>query len=369
MPVPPPPNSNESIGILLCNLGTPDAPTPAAVRRYLAEFLSDRRVVPMPPLLWQPILQTLILPRRKKSSAHKYQKIWTDEGSPLLVHTRKQALMLRGWLGEAGVRNVEVAIGMRYGNPGIVAQLERWHQEGIRHALVVPLYPQYSATTMASVEDVIQTWGRTTPSFELRCTPSFPTDEGYLQALERSVTQHWMAHGRAEKLVMSFHGIPQRNVDQGDPYQQQCLHTAQALAQRLELKPHQYCTTFQSRFGRLPWIQPYTQPTVEQMAKEGIKTIDIICPGFISDCIETLEEVDMEIRQAFLAWGGQEFRYIPCLNEQPAWISALRDWVIAHLQDWRQPVAGPITTPAFPTATRPALRPASRTSPSARPRP
>lgn len=335
---PAPPSPDERIGVLLCNLGTPDAPTPAAVKRYLTQFLSDRRIVQLPPLLWQPILRMLVLPRRKKASAEKYQKIWTEEGSPLLVHTRKQALMLKGWLGEAGMRGIEVEAGMRYGKPSIAAQLERWRAQHIRHILIVPLYPQYSATTTASVEDAVNAWAQTqpqAPTFKL--ISHYSADAGYLNALEHSVRQHWMTHGRAEQLVMSFHGIPQRNVEQGDPYQQQCLQTAQALAQRLGLTAEQYCATFQSRFGRLPWIKPYTQPTLEALARQGVKTVDVICPGFASDCIETLEEIDMEVRQAFLDQGGHEFRYIPCLNERPEWISALRDLVIHHLREWRQP--------------------------------
>lgn len=353
-----PPKQDARIGILLCNLGTPDAPTPEAVGRYLKQFLSDRRIVALPPLLWQPILRMLVLPRRKHASARKYQKVWMEEGSPLLVHTRKQALMLQGWLGEAGLRNVVIAAGMRYGTPCITSQLEQWHEQGIGHVLIAPLYPQYSATTTASMEDAARNWAakkRHPPV--LRFMPAYADDGGYLKALEHSVTQHWMAHGRGEKLVMSFHGIPQRNVRQGDPYQQQCLATAKALAKRLELRPDQYVATFQSRFGRQRWIQPYTQPVLEQLAREGVKTVDVICPGFASDCIETLEEIDMEVREAFLAQGGEEFRYIPCLNEQASWISALRDMVLAELADWRRPDRGAVSESAYAATMRPASRP------------
>ncbi|KKW66999.1 ferrochelatase [Lampropedia cohaerens] len=325
------------IGVLLCNLGTPDSPEPAAVRRYLAEFLGDRRVVELPRLLWKPILHGIVLVRRPKESAQKYRKVWIEgEGSPLLVYTQRQATMLRGWLGEAGVSDVDVQVGMRYGQPGITTALEQWQRQGIAHMLVVPLYPQYSGTTTASVVDAVNAWcGRQRNIPALRIVRDYATDAGYLRALEHSVTRHWQKHGRPDHLVLSFHGIPQRNVALGDPYAQQCLQTAGLLAQRLNLAPTQYSVTFQSRFGPAKWLQPYTQPTVEALARNGIKTIDVLCPGFASDCLETLEEINMEVRHAFLANGGREFRYIPCLNDDPVWIDALRNIVLTNLAGWR----------------------------------
>lgn len=329
--------STPRLGVLLCNLGTPDAPTPAAVKRYLAEFLSDPRVVELPQLLWQPLLRLAILPLRAKESARKYEKIWRPEegGSPLLNYTRKQALMLRGWLGEAGLHDVDVQAAMRYGQPGIVAQLERWHTQGVEKMLLLPLYPQYSATTTASVIDQAHAWAGSKRNMpELRIVKHYADDAGYIAALARRTLEHWQTHGRPEVLVMSYHGIPARNVAKGDPYAQQCQQSATLLAQQLGLQPAQYRVTFQSRFGPAQWLQPYTQPTLEQLAREGVKTVDLICPGFSSDCLETLEEIDMEVRQAFLAHGGQEFRYIPCLNDHPAWISALRDLVLRNTAHW-----------------------------------
>lgn len=339
-----------SVAVLLCNLGTPAEPTPAAVRTYLAQFLGDPRVVEIPPLVWKPILHGIILRTRPRQSAHKYQTIWTEEGSPLLAHTLKQAKLLRGWLGEAGFSQVAVVPAMRYGQPGIAQQLSQLHAQGVRRLLVLPLYPQYSSTTTASMIDAVNHWsGQQRDVPELRWINQYGSDTGYIKALERTVLEHWEAHGRAQKLVMSYHGIPERNIALGDPYQAQCLHTSRLLAQRLGLQESQYEVTFQSRFGRARWLQPYTQPTVEALAQSGVESVDLICPGFASDCLETLEEINMEVRNAFTQNGGKEFRYIPCLNEHPAWISALRDLVIANLGGWVAPPA---------TSTRNAHKPA-----------
>ncbi|MDH5856904.1 ferrochelatase [Lampropedia aestuarii] len=326
------------IGVILCNLGTPSAPEPAAVKRYLAEFLGDPRVVEIPALIWKPILHGLILPRRPKESAQKYQQVWLEDGgSPLLYHTEQQALLLRGWLGEAGIRNVQVAAGMRYGEPGLKSLLERWYQSGLRRILIVPLYPQYSATTTASVYDVAYAWAASKRDIpDLRIVNQYAEFDGYIAALEETVRKHWSSHGRPEQLVMSYHGIPARNVQLGDPYQSQCLATSKRLAERLGLNESQYRVTFQSRFGKARWLEPYTQPTLEQLAQSGTKVVDVICPGFPADCLETLEEINMEVREAFLHHGGQEFRYIPCLNEQPRWISALRDLVQQNLRAWER---------------------------------
>jgi ferrochelatase len=321
--------------ILLCNLGTPDAPTAPALRRYLAQFLGDPRVVEIPRAAWLPILYGIILRTRPAKSAAKYATIWTPEGSPLAVWTSKQALMLRGWLGEAGVQ-VRVLPAMRYGQPAIGAQLQALHHEGVRRVLVLPLYPQYSGTTTASVVDDVAAWVRRSRSFpELRFVNDYHDDPGYIAALADSVRAHWQrSGGPAEKLVMSFHGIPERNVRLGDPYADQCRATARLLAEALGLAPEQYLLTFQSRFGKAKWLEPYTEPTLVAMAQGGLRRVDVMCPGFTGDCLETLEEINQEARHAFLQAGGQEFRYIPCLNDGHAWIGALSRIAQRHLAGW-----------------------------------
>lgn len=316
--------------ILLVNLGSPAAPTPSALRAYLAEFLGDPRVVELPRFLWLPILHGIILRTRPAQSAAKYAKIWTPEGSPLAVHTERQAKLLRGLLGERGYRDLTVAWAMRYGQPALFANLERLAAEAKR-ILVVPLYPQYSGSTTGSIEDVLAHWQRKTKHpVPIKLVREYPLDAGYISALAACVREHWQKNGRGEKLVMSFHGIPKRSVERGDPYAEQCQATARALASILSLPPDDWLITFQSRFGPAEWLQPYTQPTLERLARAGIKRVDVICPGFVADCLETLEEIDMECRAAFLAAGGEEFRYIPCLNEHPQWISALANLCMAQ---------------------------------------
>lgn len=318
--------------ILLVNLGTPDAPTAPALRRYLAEFLGDRRVVDLPRLLWWPILHGIILNTRPAKSAAKYAKIWTAEGSPLKVHTERQAKLVKGLLGHRGIEGIAVAWAMRYGQPSIGETLDRLKREGIGRIVVLPLYPQFSGSTTASTQDAVAAWRRRNPgSPEIVEIGDYHEHAGYIGALAQSVRDHWQIEGRADKLVMSFHGIPQRAVDRGDPYAGQCLRTAALLAQALDLAPGDWQATFQSRFGAAKWLQPYTQPTLEQFAREGVRRVDVICPGFPADCLETLEEIAMECRAAFLAAGGREFRYIPCLNERPDWIAALSEIASAHM--------------------------------------
>ncbi|HEY0202273.1 MAG TPA: ferrochelatase [Burkholderiaceae bacterium] len=336
-----PPESTQPphTAVLLCNLGTPDAPTAPALRRYLAQFLADRRVVEIPPLLWRPILHGIILRIRPAKSAAKYASIWTPDGSPLAVWTAKQAVLLRGWLGEAGLR-VLVRHAMRYGAPAMAAQLGALQTEGVARILVLPLYPQYSGTTTASAFDAVYAWAARTRSLpELRFVNHYHDHPAYIAALAGSIRAHWQREGgRAEKLVMSFHGIPERNVRLGDPYRDQCLATARLLAQALELRPEQYQLTFQSRFGKAKWLEPFTEPTLVALARAGTRSVDVVCPGFTSDCLETLEEINMEVRAAFLGAGGQEFRYIPCLNDSPAWITALSQIAQQHLAGWTQPL-------------------------------
>jgi len=323
--------------ILLVNLGTPEAPTAPAVRRYLAEFLGDPRVVELPRLLWLPILHGIILNTRPAKSAAKYAKIWTSEGSPLKVHTERQAKLLKGLLGmkanERGRKEMPmVDWAMRYGNPSIPAVLDRLVAAGATEVLILPLYPQFAGSTTASTQDAVNAWlkHRTQPP-AIGWVEDFHDDPGYIAALAASIRDHWAAHGRSDKLLMSFHGIPQRSVDRGDPYAKQCHATAVALATELRLPTNAWLATFQSRFGAAKWLQPYTQPTLEALARGGLKRVDVICPGFPADCLETLEEIAMECREAFLHAGGETFHYLPCLNERADWIEALADICLAHL--------------------------------------
>ncbi|MBH1985931.1 MAG: ferrochelatase [Burkholderiales bacterium] len=321
-------------GILIVNLGTPEAPTAPALRRYLGQFLWDPRVVEIPRAVWWPILHGIILRVRPKKSAEKYASVWMPGGSPLRVWTEKQATLLAGVLGEQG-HQVRVRHAMRYGQPSVGAELDAFKAEGVTRVLVVPLYPQYSGATTASVMDEVFAWGRRTRLLpELRHINHFHDDPGYIAALARSVRAHWEQKGRGDKLVMSFHGMPHRTLLLGDPYHCECLKTGRLLAEALGLSQDQHVVTFQSRFGKAKWLQPYTEPTLRKLAATGTKKVDVICPAFVSDCIETLEEIDMEAREAFLSSGGEGFEYIPCLNDNLDWVRALGEVVARHLQGW-----------------------------------
>ena len=336
------PDAPVRTGILYVNLGTPDAPTAPALRRYLKEFLWDPRVVEIPRPLWWLILNGIILNTRPRKSAEKYATVWTKEGSPLAVHTEKQAKLLRGALGAAGYPDIEVAWAMRYGNPSIASKLDQLKAAGCSRILILPAYPQYAASTTASVGDMVGAWAQRTRNVpELHLVRSWPDHPGYIEALAASVREHWMKNGplqSGDQLVMSFHGLPKFSVDRGDPYYFECLRTGKLLAAALGLAKDQYQVTFQSRFGRAEWLQPYTQPTLEALARNGARRVDVICPGFTADCLETLEEIGMECKQAFLTsgenGGGKEFHYIACLNERADWIGALSDIARAHLGHW-----------------------------------
>jgi ferrochelatase len=331
---------------VLVNLGTPEAPTAAALRRYLKQFLWDPRVVDLPRPLWWLVLNGIVLNTRPAKSAEKYARIWTAEGSPLKVHTERQAKLLRGYLGQAGRGDIVVDWAMRYGEPSIAAALDRLGAQGCAHVLVVPLYPQYAASTTASVLDEVAKWQRGHPGeLDLRHVEGFHIDGGYIAALAASINQHWMGSGRPDRLVMSFHGLPKAVVARGDPYQEQCIETGRRLAAALGLGSESYLITFQSRFGPGEWLQPYTQTTLENLAKQGVRRVDIACPGFVSDCLETLEEIDLECRSAFLAAGGHEFRYIPCLNERHEWVEALSALVRERLGTWQGAPTGPAHKP------------------------
>lgn len=331
------------IGVLLINLGTPAEPTAKAVRPYLKQFLSDPRVVEIPRALWWLILNGIILNTRPKKSAAKYAKVWSKEGSPLRVHTERQAKFLQGYLMKAGFPDVQTDYAMRYGQPDITQALMRLKAKNCTRILILPLYPQYAASTTASAFDgVAQAAAQIRNLPELRFVRSFHEHPDYIRALGQRLAQHWQTHGMPDKLIMSFHGVPRFSLDKGDPYHCECHKTARLLAEYLRLKPEQYLVTFQSRFGRAEWLQPYTEATLRKLGKEGVKTVDVICPGFVSDCLETLEEIAIECKAAFLSAGGKEFRYVPCLNEEPDFIGALRNITLTHMQDW---LAAPTPSP------------------------
>ena len=327
--------SKEKLGILLVNLGSPDAPTPSAVRRYLAEFLWDPRVVEFPRLPWWLILHGIILRLRPRRSARAYKKVWSMEGSPLIAISKLQAQAIEKKIQERFRGNVLVDLAMRYGNPSIKSGLEALRLAGARRLLILPLYPQYSATTTASVFDevtnVLQSW-RWLP--DLRFINHYHDHPKYISALANSIRQHWAENKRGQKLLFSFHGIPQRYFDQGDPYFCHCQKTARMVAEELELKDSEWQVVFQSRFGREPWLQPYCDKTLEQLPDNGVRSVDIICPGFSADCLETLEEVDMENREIFLQAGGDEYSYIPALNASPEHIDVICEVLTAHMFGW-----------------------------------
>lgn len=312
--------------VLLVNLGTPDAPTADAVRRYLAEFLGDPRVVEIPKLIWWPILHGIILRVRPAKSAAKYASVWQEGGSPLRVITEQQTTLVQSAFLEQGL-DISVRHAMRYGTPAIGATLSELKEAGHTRILIVPLYPQYAASTTATVIDEVAKWLlKTRNQPEIRSIRSFCDNPDYLDALAKTVRHHWQVQGPLSddgRLLMSFHGLPKRSIKQGDPYYHECLRTGQLLALRLNLAPEQTIITFQSRFGKEEWLQPYTAPTVQSLAKAGVRRLDVVCPGFVADCLETLEEIAQEVRTDFLTAGGQTFHYIPCLNSEPSWIKAL----------------------------------------------
>jgi len=333
LPEPPAPGQPR-VGILLINLGTPDAPTPAALKRYLAEFLSDPRVVELPRWLWKPILHGIILNTRPAKSAAKYAAVWTPEGSPLLAYTAKQAKLLRGLLGERGIHG-EVAVAMRYGNPSLASAVEALKAKGCDRILALPLYPQYSGATTGSAFDGLSEALKEVRNVpEIRTLRHYPDHPGYIAALAASVRDHWASNGRGDLLLLSFHGMPKTAIDAGDPYREDCLATGRALATALDLSEKDYRVAFQSRFGKAEWLQPYTAATLEELGKAGVRRLDVLCPGFAADCLETLEEIALEGKAAFLAAGGREYRYIPALNDRPDWIAALADLASDHLCGW-----------------------------------
>jgi protoporphyrin/coproporphyrin ferrochelatase len=326
------------LGVLLVNLGTPDAPTPAAVRRFLGEFLSDPRVVEAPRLLWWLVLHGFILRFRPGRSAHAYQQIWTKQGSPLMVHTTRLAERLQASLATRfGADSVELALGMSYGNPSIPSALEQLRARGATRIVVLPLYPQYSGTTTASVFDrvtnTVQHW-RWVP--ELRFIGQYHDDPQYIDAVAASIERHWRERGR-HHLLFSFHGIPKANLLAGDPYHCQCLKSARLIAAQLGLAADAWSVSFQSQVGRAEWLKPYTDETLVRYAREGRREVTLACPGFAIDCLETLEEIALRNRDAFLSSGGAAYEYVPALNESDAHVELLTNLIARNLHGWEIP--------------------------------
>lgn len=327
--------------VVIVNLGTPEAPTKPALRRYLREFLSDRRVVDIPRAIWLPILYGVILNTRPAKSAAKYAAIWTPEGSPLAVHTERQAKLLKGALGERGHR-ILVRHAMRYGEPSIPTVLDELASRNATRILIVPLYPQYAASTSATVADAAfrHLLGyRNQP--ELRTVRAFCDDPDYIASCVASIREHWMRHGEPDRLLLSFHGLPKVLLERGDPYYCECQKSGRLIAEGLGIAGERLAITFQSRFGRAEWLQPYTAETLKSWGKAGLNRVDVFCPGFVGDCLETLEEIALEAKSDFLAAGGKTFHYIPCLNERADWISALANLVERHLGGWPTKAAVP----------------------------
>lgn len=338
----PPPRGPGRAGVLLVNLGTPDTPSKADIRRYLGEFLSDPRVIEIPGYLWKPILHGLVLTLRPKKLAPRYAGIWLEGGSPLMVYSRQQAEGLSAALGERGL-DVPVALAMRYGNPSVAEGITRLREQGCDHILALPLYPQYAASTTATAVDAVTRHAaRLRDQPALRFVKRFYDDPAYLDAQAERIRAFWDAQGRPQKLLMSFHGLPRYSIELGDPYYRDCLETARLLRERLGLAAEQVEVAFQSRFGSARWMEPYTEPTLRELARQGVTEVDVVCPGFVADCLETLEEIDQECRHAFMAAGGKRFRYIPALNDSPLWVAGLVDLVQNQLQGWpagRRPIA------------------------------
>lgn len=347
-----------AIGVLLANVGTPAAPTAKALRRYLRQFLSDLRIAEVPRWKWLPILYLFVLTTRPQRVAKLYGKIWTEEGSPLLAIGRRQvegiAARLRQQAG-GEAPPFHVALGMRYGEPSIRSALGQLRDRGCTRLLFFPLFPQYSAATTASTIDMLarqlRRW-RWVP--ELRTINSYYDDPAFLRALAASIRETW-ADGEPDRLVLSYHGVPQRYIDNGDPYQCQCLETTRLLVQELGIDGERVISTFQSQFGRELWIGPKTDALMRELPAAGLRNVDVACPGFSADCIETLEEIEVENRGYFEESGGQRLRYIPCLNDRPDHLDALTDLILRNTREWQTPGA-PASTPASDASRRSGVR-------------
>ncbi len=322
-------------GILLINLGTPAAPTAAALRPYLKEFLSDRRVVEIPRAVWLPILNGVILNTRPRKSAEKYASIWQPDGSPLMTHTRRLSGLLADALRQQAPCPVPVEFAMRYGQPNIAGAIGRLKAQGCDRILVLPLYPQYAASSSGSaIDGVFRTLLHTRDMPDIRTVRHFHDHPGYIDALRESVEHYWAEHGQPDILLMSFHGVPRYTLDKGDPYFCECQKSGRLLAEALGLAPERYRITFQSRFGKAEWLKPYTAATLDELGRAKTGRVDVMCPGFVADCLETLEEIAMEGKTTFLNAGGGDYRYIPALNSRASWVNALTDIAMTHLSGW-----------------------------------
>ncbi len=348
---PTPPHTHGTptkIGVLLINLGSPAAATPGAVRTYLREFLSDPYVVEIPRPVWWLILNLFVLTTRPKATAARYAQVWTAEGSPLQVHTEHQANLLRGYLGERLKQPHVIEYAMRYGQPTIRKKLEALQAQGCDRILLLPLYPQYSASTTATAFNAAFTaLGRIRNQPAVRTVKHFHDHPGYIKAVAQSITDDWAKNGRGNHLVLSFHGVPRRTLELGDPYHCACLKTGSLIAEQIGLQPDSYTIAFQSRFGRAEWLRPYTSAVLEDLAKKKTSRVDVACPGFVADCLETLEEIAIEARDEFRNAGGKELHYIPCLNERDDWLHALTNIVLQNVLGWNR-----ATTPESLQATR-----------------
>jgi ferrochelatase len=323
------------VGILLTNLGTPDAPTTEALKRYLKEFLSDRRVVDVPRLIWFFILNGYILQTRPQKSAKLYEKVWTKDGSPLLIFTKKLAHKFAKEFSEKNGVNAEVAVGMRYGNPSIAEALESLEKAACDKILIFPLYPQYAAATTATTFDAVSAYFKKIKRMpEIRFIKNYHEEKEYTRALAESLKRFWQNQTLPDKVLFSFHGLPKRSVYEGDPYYYECHKTARLIADELVLPNEKWRVTFQSRFGKEEWLQPYTDATLEELAKSGIQIVDVVCPGFSVDCLETLEEIAGENKHVFLKHGGKSYRYVPALNDDDAHAKALVEIASRRISDW-----------------------------------
>ncbi|MDH4149834.1 MAG: ferrochelatase [Betaproteobacteria bacterium] len=323
------------IGILLINLGSPEAATPGAVRTYLREFLSDPHVVEIPRPVWWLILNLFVLTTRPGASAKRYAQVWTKEGSPLQAHTATQTNMLRGYLGERLKQPHVVEYAMRYGKPAISDKLNMLKAQGCDRILLLPLYPQYSASTTATAFNAaFAAMAKMRDQPAVRTVKHFHDNEGYVKAVAQSINDYWVKHYRGDHLVLSFHGVPRRTLDLGDPYHCECLKTGRMIAEQIGLKPDFYTVAFQSRFGRAEWLKPYTSEVLKDLAGKNVGRVDVVCPGFVSDCLETLEEIAIEAKEDFIKAGGKELHYIPCLNERDDWLHALTDIVLKNVLGW-----------------------------------
>ena len=325
----------DKIGVLITNLGTPDAPQKKDLKRYLREFLSDPRVVEVPRLLWWMILNLVILNIRPRRSAKAYRTVWTERGSPLLFHTKDQANALRIKLKQTYGENIVVNFAMRYGSPSVDSVIDEMLQQGVRKLLVLPLYPQYCASTTASTFDAVAASLATKRLIpELRFINHYHDFPEYIQAVADKIRQHWEINGRADKLIFTYHGIPKRYLLNGDPYHCECYKTSRLLAENLGLNEEEYLVTFQSRFGREEWLQPYTDKTLIALAEQGVKSVQLVCPGFSADCLETIEEIEVENRDYFLEAGGSRYEYIQALNAESSHIDMMEKLLEQHLHGW-----------------------------------